>query len=101
MVVLATGDEKLNASLAELMKENGVERVLARVENPTLAKELKQQNIEIFSTIHAQHVLLRAAIESPSMMQLLMDRDTSLYEIKILNAKYHGVLFGSFRLWVM
>ena len=30
------------------------------------------------------------------MMQLLMDRDTSLYEIKILNAKYHGVLIRKF-----
>lgn len=96
VVVLATGDEDLNASLAKLMVEKGVDRVLARVERPTLSKELKQQNVETFSSILAQHVLLRVAIESPSMLQLLTDRETSLYEIKIRNSKYNGVLIRKF-----
>ena len=96
IVVLCTGDQELNGELALLMKEQGVERVLARVEHPELAKKLSSQEIEIFSSLHAQNVLLRAAIESPSMIQLLMDRETSLYEIKMMNPKFERVLIRKF-----
>lgn len=96
IVVLCTGNQDLNTELALIMKEQGVERVIARVEHPELEEKLSAQNIEVFSVIQAQNLFLRAAIESPSMIELLMDKETSLYEIKMMNPKFNRMLIRKF-----
>lgn len=96
VVVTATGDEELNSSLAVWFKERGVDRVIARVESPQFDKLLRGQGIEIFSVLQSQHVLLRATIESPAMIDLLTNQESSLYEIHISNRKYDGMKIRKF-----
>ncbi|WAA13078.1 monovalent cation:proton antiporter family protein [Fervidibacillus halotolerans] len=96
VVVLSTSDQELNGKLALKMKERGIERVIARIESPDLQRFLREKGVEIYSNLLSQHVLLRIAIESPSMVDLLTNKESSLYEISIQNPKYHGMKIRKF-----
>jgi len=91
IVVISTGDEERNAKLAIAAKEYGVGRVICRIESAELDEYLRDHQIEVFSVLLSTKTLLRALIESPSMMSLLTNRETSLYEIKMLNQNFDGV----------
>lgn len=96
IVVLSTGDENVNAELAIAAKKNGVNRVIARAETPEKDEQLKNQDIEVFSMLNSQKVLLRALIESPSVLSILTNVETSLYEIKMKNEQYEGLAIRRF-----
>jgi len=91
IAVCATSDDEINAKLSMILKRNGVERVIARVEVPAIRQRLKGHDIELYSSLESQHLLLRSAIESPAMVTLLSDRETSLYEVEIRNPEYAGI----------
>ncbi len=69
------------------LKEKGVERVICRVESPEIEVNLKENEIEAFSTLRSTNTLLRAVIESPHVMNILTNQESSLYEIHLLNSK--------------
>jgi len=91
IVVVSTGDEQLNASLSLEAKENGVSRVIARIESIELEQTLRAQNIEVFSSFMSTKTLLRALIESPTVMNILTNQETGLYEIRMLNSHFSGM----------
>lgn len=88
ILFISTGDENLNATLAVAAKEKGVDRVVARIESPDLENPLKEHDIEVFSTILSTTALLRALIESPNVADIMTNRETALYEIKMKNKAY-------------
>lgn len=90
-VVILTGDEETNATLAMAVKEKGVKRVIARAESPDLQQVLKDQDIEVFSVLLSQQTLLRALVESPNVINILTNQDTSLYEITMQNEDFEGM----------
>ena len=90
-MVVSTGDEQLNASLSLEAKENGVSRVIARIESIELEQTLRAQNIEVFSSFMSTKTLLRALIESPTVMNILTNQETGLYEIRMLNSHFSGM----------
>ncbi|MEH7117388.1 monovalent cation:proton antiporter family protein [Neobacillus vireti] len=96
IVVISTGDEKLNANLASQMKEKGVSRVIARIESTVLEQSLRTQNIEVFSSFMSTKTLLRALIESPTVMNILTNQETGLYEIQMLNTHFNGMPLRQF-----
>jgi len=96
IVVISTGDEKLNANLASQAKEKGVPRVIARIESTVLEQSLRTQNIEVFSSFMSTKTLLRALIESPTVMNILTNQETGLYEIQMLNTHFHGMPLRQF-----
>ncbi|WP_075981417.1 monovalent cation:proton antiporter family protein [Bacillus massilinigeriensis] len=91
IVVISTGNGDINAKLALEVKKQGVERVIVRIESPELEPELRSQGIEVFSLFFSTKTLLRALIESPSMMEILSNKENSLYEIKLLNEQFDGL----------
>ncbi|MEH7094042.1 monovalent cation:proton antiporter family protein [Neobacillus vireti] len=91
IVVVSTGDEKLNASLSLEAKEHGVSRVIARIESIELEQTLRAQNIEVFSSFMSTKTLLRALIESPTVMNILTNQETGLYEIRMVNSHFSGM----------
>lgn len=95
-VVILTGDQEINASLAKALKDKGVPRVIARVEGSALQEQLRESDIELFSGFLAQQTLLRASIEAPGVMRILSSQDTSLYEIKMLNDEFAGMALRTF-----
>ncbi|MBS4172061.1 monovalent cation:proton antiporter family protein [Bacillus sp. FJAT-49736] len=96
IVVIMTGNEELNARLAIMTKEKGVERVIARIETPSLEESMKDDNVEVFSTLLSTQALLRAFIESPHIINLLMNKETSLFEVTMLNQDFEGMTLRRF-----
>jgi len=96
IVVIMTGNEEINSKLAGVAKDKGVERVIARIESPTLEEETKELGAETFSTLLSTQALLRAFIESPHIINLLTNRETSLFEITMLNADFEGMTLRRF-----
>ncbi|MDR7239845.1 monovalent cation:proton antiporter family protein [Neobacillus drentensis] len=88
VVVISTGDERVNATLSVAAKVKGVSRVIARIESPELEENLREHNIEVFSTFMSTKVLLRALIESPTLLNILTNQETGLYEIVMLNRQF-------------
>ncbi|KKB38102.1 monovalent cation:proton antiporter family protein [Bacillus thermotolerans] len=96
IVVVATGDEQQNASLALAAKAKGVERVIAHVEREEVEKQMIEGEVETFSYFLSAKALLRAMIESPSIISILTNKETSLYEIELMNEAYEGVVLRHF-----
>jgi monovalent cation:H+ antiporter-2, CPA2 family len=96
IVVISTGDEEVNATLSITAKERGVERVIARVESPDMHETLREQGIEVYSVFLSTKALLRAMIESPSVMNILTNQEMSLYEIKMMNSQFEGMTLRKF-----
>ncbi|MGG3469846.1 monovalent cation:proton antiporter family protein [Neobacillus pocheonensis] len=96
IVVISTGDEKQNAVLSLAAKENGAPRVIARIESPDLEQSLREQDIEVFSSFMSTKALLRALIESPSIINILTNQETGLFEIKMMNEHFDGMSLRRF-----
>jgi CPA2 family monovalent cation:H+ antiporter-2 len=96
VVVISTGDDELNAKLSLSAKENGVTRVIARIESPDLEQSLREHNIEVFSAFMSTKVLLRALIESPSVINILTNQEAGLYEIRMLNEQFDEMTLRRF-----
>nr|WP_263328312.1 monovalent cation:proton antiporter family protein [Neobacillus sp. Marseille-Q6967] len=96
VVVISTGDQNINARLASYFKEKGVPRVIARIESLEIEEGLREQNIEVFSSFNSTKALLRALIESPSIINILTNQETALYEIKMLNEQFDGMTLRRF-----
>jgi monovalent cation:H+ antiporter-2, CPA2 family len=96
ILVITTGNEEVNAEIAMFAKEYGVERVIARIETPELYEKLYDQQIEVFSVYLSTKTLLRALIESPSVMNILTNQESALYQIDMNNPKYNGILLRNF-----
>ncbi|MGG0719064.1 monovalent cation:proton antiporter family protein [Robertmurraya massiliosenegalensis] len=96
IVVVSTGDDEINATLAIAVKEQGVERVIVRIESPDLEEGLREEGVEVYSVFNSSKALLRALIESPRVMNILTNQDTALYEIRLLNEEFDGMTVRRF-----
>ncbi|HDE7181652.1 TPA: monovalent cation:proton antiporter family protein [Staphylococcus aureus] len=96
IVVCATNDDDINRKVAKLAKAHQVERVICRLESTTDDTELVDSGIEIFSSYLSNKILLKGLIETPNMLNLLSNVETSLYEIQMLNYKYENVQLRNF-----
>ncbi|MCM2603773.1 monovalent cation:proton antiporter family protein [Rossellomorea marisflavi] len=96
ILVISTGDEALNASLAVEAKGKGVDRVIVRAESADLHEDLREKEIEVYSVFLSTKALLRALIESPSVLNILTNQETALYEIRMLNHQFEGMSLRQF-----
>lgn len=96
IVVCATNDDDINRKVAKLAKTHQVDRVICRLESTTDDTELVDSGIEIFSSYLSNKILLKGLIETPNMLNLLSNVETSLYEIQMLNYKYENIQLRNF-----
>ncbi|HCY8888146.1 TPA: monovalent cation:proton antiporter family protein [Staphylococcus aureus] len=96
IVVCATNDDDINGKVAKLAKAHQVERVICRLESTTDDTDLVDSGIEIFSSYLSNKILLKGLIETPNMLNLLSNVETSLYEIQMLNYKYENIQLRNF-----
>ncbi|MBS3227235.1 monovalent cation:proton antiporter family protein [Staphylococcus aureus] len=96
IVVCSTNDDDINRKVAKLAKTHQVERVICRLESTTDDTELVDSGIEIFSSYLSNKILLKGLIETPNMLNLLSNVETSLYEIQMLNYKYENIQLRNF-----
>lgn len=90
-VVLATINDEKNIALAKHANNLGVERVIVRIENSKLHREIINEDIAIFSTMFATKTLLKVLVNQPSLMHLMNTKNECLQEIKMNNKDYEGV----------
>ena len=97
ILVLGHVNFDINYQLALAAKEYGVERVIARLDNPDPVinsqqeAECEKQGIEYYSSFDTRVGMMRSMIESPSIMQILTSGDARLYELTVNNAKFDGL----------
>ncbi len=96
LLVASTGDEKLNADIAMYAKEHGVARVISRSESPELDQQLKAHGIEVFSVFLSSKALLKALIVAPSVVNILTNQESQLYQINMNNSEYDGMYLRNF-----
>ncbi len=96
IVVCSANDESINRSVAVMAKQEGVPRVICRLETLQEDDALTEAGIEVFSEFQSTKTLLKGLIESPNMLNLLSNVETSLYEIEMLNTKYHEMQLREF-----
>ncbi|KGX85435.1 monovalent cation:proton antiporter family protein [Pontibacillus marinus] len=96
LLVASTGDEKLNADIAMYAKEHGVSRVISRSESPELDQQLKAHGIEVFSVFLSSKALLKALIVAPSVVNILTNQESQLYQINMNNSEYDGMYLRNF-----
>lgn len=96
IVVCATNDDDINRKVVKLAKAHQVERVICRLESTTDDTDLVDSGIEIFSSYLSNKILLKGLIETPNMLNLLSNVETSLYEIQMLNYKYENIQLRNF-----
>ena len=96
LIVVATGDEERNAEIALCAKEEEVDRIIASVASPDLDVKMKEKGIDVFSTLLSTKTMLRALIEAPSVIRILTNQETMLYQINLNNSKYDNILLRNF-----
>ena len=94
IVVVGFQSDKRNFDVARMVKRHGVARVIAAQSNLTSDEQqlntLNKEEIEIFNPFNVQAGVLRSLIQSPSVYQMLVGTEASLWEVKIQNHKYTG-----------
>ncbi|WLD94934.1 monovalent cation:proton antiporter family protein [Alkalihalobacillus sp. AL-G] len=90
ILLVSTEHDDLNATIAKAAKENNVERVITRIEPDEKAESLREEEIEVFSTLMSTITLLEAMIKSPHVMNLFTSQENSLAEVLINNDDYIG-----------
>lgn len=96
IVVCATNDDDINRRVAMMAEEHGINRVICRLETMTDDVGMKNSGIEIFSNFLSNKIFLKGLIETPNMLNLLSNVETSLYEIEMLNHKYENLELRNF-----
>ena len=96
IVVCSTNDDDINRIVALMAKSHGVNRVICRLEASTGDEGLQSEGIEVFSGFMSNKILLKGLIETPNMLNLLSNVETSLYEIAMLNHKYDQIQLRNF-----
>lgn len=96
IIVVSTGDEERNAEIATYAKERGVERVISRAESPEYEQPLKEQGVEVFSVYLSSKTLLKAMIVSPSVVHLLTNQESQLFQINMNNEDYNRMYVRNF-----
>ncbi|NKZ27887.1 cation:proton antiporter family protein [Vagococcus lutrae] len=95
VLIINYDDTDNESQMAWLAKERGIERVIVHFETNNIVEdtysELSDYGIEIFSTFDAQASLLRTMVETPSIMKIIDDTETGLYEATVKNSRYAGI----------
>ena len=96
ILVISTGDDQKNADLSLNAKEMEVSRIITRIETPEIEQVLRENDIEVFSSFMSTKTLLRALIETPSVINILTNQETALYEINMQNEQFDGMTLRRF-----
>ncbi|WP_436950631.1 monovalent cation:proton antiporter family protein [Staphylococcus xylosus] len=96
IVVCSTNDDDINRKVALMAKAHGVKRVICRLESSSNDDALHREGIEVFSSYMSNKILLKGLIETPNMLNLLSNVETSLYEIAMLNHQYDQIQLRNF-----
>ncbi|WP_308634419.1 cation:proton antiporter domain-containing protein [Paenibacillus silvisoli] len=94
VIVAATTKDEINAAIAEHAAVDKDKRVIVRIEEPELHKQMREKGMEVFSTLFAARRVLRALIENPGALRLISENEP-LSEIDIGKSLLYGTMLKS------
>lgn len=100
ILVLAHQEANVNYEVALKAKKYGVPRVIVRLdirdskERLKMEENLKAQHVEFFSMFDVNVGMLRNAIETPAVFDLLTATEFRLNEVVVTNAKYVDMMIS-------
>ncbi|KRL94654.1 cation:proton antiporter family protein [Limosilactobacillus equigenerosi] len=87
--------DQINAQLALASRPLTTARIIASFQDPATVAEvtpkLRAAQVEILNSYHVNATVMRELIESPSILQMLENNDSGLYEVQVRNHRYAGV----------
>lgn len=95
LLVATTNDDRVNADIAIDAREY-VERVIARIETADIREELRGREVEVFSSFFSTKTVLKAMIESPSVVDILTTEENGLFELEMQNQEFNGTPLRKF-----
>ncbi|MBB3114740.1 Kef-type K+ transport system membrane component KefB/Trk K+ transport system NAD-binding subunit [Paenibacillus phyllosphaerae] len=90
IIIAASAEDHLNAKIGTYAKQLSMARVIVRIEEPELHQRMRDEGLEVFSTLYAARRVLLALIEHPGALRFISE-DEPLGEILVDRAKYVGV----------
>lgn len=96
ILVAASNRDEVNAEIAEKAKEHVRDRVIARIESSELSEELREKEIEVYSSFFSTKAILKAMIQSPSVVDILTTEENGLFQVEVANSKYSGTKLSRF-----
>ncbi|MCZ8521868.1 MULTISPECIES: cation:proton antiporter domain-containing protein [Paenibacillus] len=91
ILVFATSQDEVNMRLGMYARNQGGKRIIVRIESPHKQQEALSQGFEVFSTLFASRMVLRAQIENPGALQFIAEQEP-LGEVTIQRMMYSGWL---------
>lgn len=94
LMVVAFEDSDKNARLAQIAKDQGVNRVIAAQGNPDQGNgqfdKLRAQGIEVYNPFNVNISVLRTMIETPVVLNMLRNTEDEFFTATVRAAKYVG-----------
>lgn len=90
-LVIATGEDVLNITIAEYAKGLGIDKIIVKIEHPKLNKQYVKKGYSVYSDVFAGRTLLMALISSPNLVRFISQTDENLREIEMKREKYDGL----------
>ncbi|GGH80113.1 CPA2 family monovalent cation:H+ antiporter-2 [Pullulanibacillus pueri] len=91
-IVTSTSNDSQNALIAECAQQRDVKGIVARVESPQKAEELKNRGIHVVSSFFSTMSMMKAMIESPNIASLFTTKEDGLHQIILINPRYSQTL---------
>ncbi|MGO4110015.1 cation:proton antiporter domain-containing protein [Paenibacillus sp. YAF4_2] len=89
-IIVVTNKDNINNLIGTYVRAMAGKHLILRIEDPDLYKQLRDQGVEVFSTLYAAQRVLKALIESPGALRLLEEDDNQLAEIEIRQFRWTG-----------
>lgn len=96
ILVIATGKDETNARIAKYAEKCGTKRIIARIEKTEVSDELRKLGIDIFSMYFSTKTILKAMIQSPSIMNLFTKEENGLFEVRMKNPDFNNMTLRQF-----
>lgn len=96
ILIVTTSDENTNVAIADHADKYGTKRIIARIEQTELSENLRDSNIDIFSMFFSSKTVLKAMIETPTVMDMFTKEESGLFEVRMNNPKFSGTTLRHF-----
>ncbi|GAA0498726.1 monovalent cation:proton antiporter family protein [Salinibacillus aidingensis] len=91
VLVISTNNDERNYEIAKHAQELGNDHIVTRIESPALSKQLKEYNINVFSSFFSTKAMMKAMVQSPHVADIFTTAEEGLIEIEMHNRDYHQV----------
>ncbi|MRG87547.1 monovalent cation:proton antiporter family protein [Salinibacillus xinjiangensis] len=91
ILVVSTNNDERNFEISKYAHDQGIENIVTRIESPDKSKELKEYDVNVFSSFFSTKAMMKAMVQSPHVADIFTTREEGLVEIEMENSAFDGV----------